>query len=78
MQKQKKDMTEMFEVGAAAVETAKKGSKDFFEEIQDWFGGFSTFFFKMCYCHFLPSRLLLRSEVLHKEPCPEDEFWSLL
>lgn len=36
----------MFEVGAAAVETAKKGSKDFFEEIQDWFGGFSTFFLK--------------------------------
>jgi len=22
------------------------GSKDFFEEIQDWFGGFSTFFLK--------------------------------
>ena len=87
----------MFEVGAAAVETAKKGKTDKFFRVflSKVFGRLCRFkgflrrnsrlvrrifdlFFKMCYCHFLPSRLLLRSEVLHKEPCPEDEFWSLL
>jgi len=42
----KKAMTVPFDVGAAAVEKAKKGSSDFFEEFERWFGNFSTFLVK--------------------------------
>lgn len=43
----------MLDVGAAAVESAKKGSEDFFKEMENWFGSFWTIFVKFFIVVFL-------------------------